>query len=95
MTYKKMLDELKAGYVWGKTYSPENGQTWVKYPYYKPMLYFIENNGAGRPCIGWSHYGSSANRFNKDELQFIIRIIFETTLKDFCKTHEKQFMPHF
>lgn len=88
MTYKKMLEMLAAGYVWGKTYSPANGQTWVKYPYFKENIYFIENRGDGRPCIGWSNYGSSANSYSRDGLKFIINEIFNTSLKDFIKDHE-------
>ena len=88
MTYRKMLEMLAAGYTWGKTYSPENGDKWVKYPYYGAMIYLIENNGRGVPVIGFHCYGSSACRFDRDGLQFIIRKIFNTNLKDFCKTHE-------
>lgn len=87
-TYGEMLEMIGRGVVWGKTYSPASGQAWVKYPYFRESLYLIPNNGAGRPCIGWHHFGSSANSYSVSGLRFIITVIFETTFKQFIKDHE-------
>lgn len=88
MTYKELLIDLANGYTYGKTYTTSSSG-WIRYPYYKPMLYLIENNGAGRPCIGWSCWGSSANGFSENELQWIIENIFSETLDSFLKKYER------
>jgi hypothetical protein len=74
-----IMEDLKAGYSFGKdyTYDYYHGEP-LRYPYYGEALYIT-------PCgsIGWTNYGSSANKCNLKELAWIISVIFKTTPSGF------------
>lgn len=47
-----------------------------------------------KPIFCWNHYGSSANKATKKELQWIIEVIFKVTPEEFvnkfeCRTYEE------
>ena len=52
-------------------------------PYFSPELYKIPL----KPFFGWTHYGSSANKATKAELNWIIRQIFSTTPAEFLNRY--------
>ena len=52
-------------------------------PYFSPELYKIPL----KPFFGWTHYGSSANKATKAELNWIIRQIFNITPAEFLNRY--------
>lgn len=52
-------------------------------PYFSPELYKVPL----KPFFGWTHYGSSANKATKAELNWIIRQIFNTTPAEFLNRY--------
>lgn len=73
---KRIYKNINAGKSYG--YNVVN----VQYPYFSDVLYLtLQNN------IGWTHYGSSANKNTLKELQWIITVIFKTTPEDFEKAY--------
>lgn len=78
-----MLNEiyknLKAGMVYG--YMVRN----VKWPYFHEALY---QGTINKNLFCWHHYGSSANKATKDDLDWIIRVIFKTTPEEFVDKYE-------
>jgi len=67
MNFEKMLlDNIKAGTVYGTIEKHRLGGA-----YFHPVLYKTMQGN-----IGWTHYGSSANKCNLDGLRFILENIF-------------------
>lgn len=67
MNFEKMLlDNIKAGMVYGTIEKHRLGGA-----YFHPVLYKTMQGN-----IGWTHYGSSANDCNLDGLKFILDVVF-------------------
>lgn len=73
---------LKGG-VYGRT---AHGPRWA---YFGGVLYLINNSGG--QFIGWRNYGSSANKCDLANLDWIIENIFKTTPCEFLKEYECRF----
>lgn len=73
---KRIYKNINAGKNYG--YNVVN----VQYPYFSDVLY---KTRAG--FIGWTHYGSSANKNTLNDLYWIITVIFKTTPDDFEKAY--------
>lgn len=73
---------LKGG-VYGRT---ARGPRWA---YFAEALYLINNSGG--QFIGWRNYGSSANKCDLANLDWIIENIFKTTPCEFLKEYECRF----
>ena len=85
---QEIYDNLQAGISYGEDMDKEH-HSWITYPYFDAVLYRIENNGRGEPCIGWRHYGSSANPNTIEDLNWIITTIFEMTPEEFVQKYIK------
>ena len=73
----RIYENINQGYCYGRyIYN-------VRFPYFKTCLSVSENG----EFIRWIHYGSSANKNTKQELQWIIETIFKTTPDEFEKNH--------
>lgn len=87
MTEKQALNEifsnLQAGEKYGKiSYWNYYGNHKMTYPYFSAVLYkTIKGN------FFYMHYGSSAIKPNKTELQWLLDTIFKCTATDFLKKH--------
>lgn len=73
---KRIYKNINAGKNYG--YNVVN----VQYPYFSDVLYLTTQNN-----IGWTHYGSSANKNTLNDLYWIITVIFKTTPEDFEKAY--------
>lgn len=73
---KRIYKNINAGKSYG--YNVVN----VQYPYFSDVLYKTRSG-----FIGWTRYGSSANKNTLKELQWIITVIFKTTPEDFEKAY--------
>lgn len=71
-----IMNNLKAGKVYGKTCEGRIE------PYFWFVMYKDEN------FIHWLHFGQSANRCTLKELEWIIRVIFDTTPEKFMAEYE-------
>jgi hypothetical protein len=85
---QEIYDNLQAGISYGEDMDKEH-HSWITYPYFDAVLYRIENDGRGEPCIGWRHYGSSANPNTIEDLNWIITTIFEMTPEEFVQKYIK------
>lgn len=91
MTQREALDtihsELKRGNMYGRIchYRPDHPDS-PNREYFSPTLYPIFKP-RGLAFIGWTHYGSSANKPTKKALEWIIRTIFNTTPAEFLQTY--------
>ena len=91
MTQREALDtihtELKRGNMFGRIchYKPDHPDR-PNAEYFDPTLYPIFKAGH-LAFIGWTHYGSSANKPTKTALNWIIRTIFNTTPAEFLRTY--------
>lgn len=56
----------------------------VRYPFFQWNIYLTYD----QVYIGWQNAGSSANKNTLDDLDWIIRNIFETTPRGFVKRYE-------
>ena len=72
----EIMNSLKEGHFYGKDC------TKAAYPYFAAALY-TQTGRNGKDYIGWCHFGSSANKFTLRDLNWIIRVIFETTPANF------------
>ena len=79
MNYNKiLLDNIKAGTIYGTIEKHRLGGA-----YFHSVLYPVK---CGK-YIGWSHYGSSANKCNEKGLQFILNEIFHMDAVTFMDTY--------
>lgn len=87
MTQREALNTIHAALMSGEQYGttchfradhPDGPR-----PYFSPALY----KTPFKPFIGWTHYGSSANKATKTELNWIIRQIFNTTPAEFLNRY--------
>ena len=68
----RIYDNLQAGAIYGEYVLT------MRFPYFSEALFkTIYGN------IGWSHYGSSANKNTINQLAWIIEVIFKTTPEQF------------
>ena len=79
MTQREALNTIHAalmrGEIFGTVHHLRADHPDGPRPYFSPALYKIPL----KPFIGWTHYGSSANKATKKEIDWIIRQIFDTT----------------
>lgn len=78
-----IYDLLKKGGRFGK-YNYK-----MRFPYFDANIYPVYSRGVY--YIGWHNYGSSANKFTKKDLLWIITEIFNTTPEQFYRTHYVEF----
>ena len=85
MAYSKALNDIFYNLDRGFIYA-----TWqqdLRFPGYWSVL----RKEIGRnlkPIIEWNHYGSSAERFTKKDLHWIITVLFKMTPEQFTKQFE-------
>lgn len=72
----QIFNEINNGKVFG--YMMNN----VKYPFFNPVLY-LTNGG----FIGWTNFGSSANKNTIKDLEWILDNIFCMTADEFLSTY--------
>lgn len=72
---ERIYKNLNAGYQYGDYLHN------VRYPMFTPCLSVSENG----EYIRWRHYGESANKNTKQNLNWIIETIFKTTPEEFEK----------
>ena len=77
-----IYNELNSGRVFGKHCIKDASGMLYKYPFIRAALYITTNN-----YIGYTHYGSSAVKNNKQDLQWVIENIFDTTPEKFLETY--------
>lgn len=75
----EMFNNLKKGGTYGHMV------TNVRYPYFHENIW---NNGK---FFCWNHYGSSANRATKEELEWLITTIFKCEPEEFVQKYELRF----
>lgn len=76
MNFEKMLlDNINAGTVYGTIEKHRLGGA-----YFHPVMYLTTCGN-----IGWTHYGSSANKCNLDGLKFILNTVFHMDALTFMK----------
>ena len=73
----RIYENINRGYGYGRFVHN------VRFPYFHTCLSVSENG----EFIRWEHFGSSANKNTKKELQWIIETIFETTPGEFEKKY--------
>lgn len=78
-----IMNSIKAGYSFGKdcTWNYYSNKP-IAYPYFSGCLYMTFQGS-----IGWTHYGSSANKCTLKDLLWIITTIFDTTPSDFLEIY--------
>ena len=78
-----IMSDLKAGYTFGQdcTWDYYNNKP-MRFPFFSSALYITPSGN-----IGWTHYGSSANKRNLKELAWIIEKIFDTTPSGFLRDY--------
>lgn len=76
LSLTRIYNNIQAGKIYGEYWLN------VKYPFFSEVLYKTCGN-----YIGWTHYGSSANKNTKKELAWIISVIFDTTPEEFEKMY--------
>lgn len=69
-----IYNDLNNGFRYGKDFIYPD----IKYPFFDCVLYITNFNN-----IGWSHYGSSANKNTLKNLFWIITVIFKLTPTEF------------
>lgn len=77
-----IYNELNAGAVYGRDITQYASGKKPRFPYFDANLYITP---AG--FIGWTHYGSSANKNTIHDLEWILENIFETTPEEFLKKY--------
>ena len=67
----------------------KNGQIYADYleNVRFPMFYAVLSYDSMKRLFRWRHFGSSANKATKKELEWIITEIFKTTPENFMVTH--------
>ena len=88
MRYSKELNIIYNALVSGESFGKFTYWNYYKnepfqYPFFHTMLYkhYCKN------ILCWENYGSSANKATKEQLQWIITNIFNTTPKMFIKEY--------
>lgn len=78
-----IMSDLKAGFTFGKDYTWDyyNNKPY-RFPFFSSALYITPSKN-----IGWTNYGSSANKCNLSELEWIITVIFKTTPSGFLREY--------
>ena len=76
---KRIRENINSGKVYGKTYKLDS----LRYPYFSEVLYLTPMNN-----IGWTNFGSSANKNTLKDLLWIIETIFQMTPSEFEKEYE-------
>lgn len=76
----EIMNSLKENHFYGRDYKTAAS------PYFGAVLYPTTGRN-GKELIGWCHYGSSANKFNLRELNWIIRAIFKTSPTEFLREY--------
>lgn len=74
---REIMRKLEAGETFGRVYPHRLGGD-----YFSPVLYLTPSG-----LIGWSHYGSSANKRTLADLAWIFREIFKQTPEEFAAQH--------
>lgn len=78
-----IMSDLKAGYTFGKDYTWDYyNMSPYRFPFFKAALYITQ-----RGNIGWTNFGSSANKCTFQELEWIITEIFKTTPSGFLREY--------
>lgn len=73
----RIFENINQGYQYGRYVHN------VRYPYFHACLSVSENG----EFIRWTHFGSSANKNTKQDLQWIIEAIFHMTPGQFEQKH--------
>lgn len=80
MTQKQAIDKIYRDLNAGRRYGRDILN--VTYPYFSSALWITECGN-----IGWQHYGSSAERNTKKDLNWIIKIIFKLSPVEFLSVY--------
>ena len=95
MTQRDALNTIHAGLMYGDSFGKISRYRY-DHPdspggeYFSPVLYPIYR-ASKVAFIGYTHYGSSATKPTKKELDWIIRHIFNTTPSEFSKTYRARY----
>lgn len=80
---KEIFRNLQNGRIYGRDV------TNVTYPYFDRVLYLIwDDAGHTKKAIGWSIYGSSANKNTIEDLKWVLDNIFEMKPSEFIATYK-------
>lgn len=71
----QIFNAINSGKIYGFTMKN------VKYPFFQPVLYLTDG------FIGWTNYGSSANKNTLKDLEWILEHIFCMTADEFLDTY--------